>query len=161
LSAAAALTRGLHRAAPGSTTKVVRVDVGPVSSASARAWIAYATDTLGVLRGLPDQLPQRALDGFASLLEEWRPIAASNAPFRWSSDEDPARVQYLVRALYVAGTVIEQEAASGRAHIRPPEADEFHVVLVREVLDALERESDADAHFVQEMRNIWDIARRD
>jgi hypothetical protein len=69
------------------------------------------------------------------------------------------RAQYLLNALYVTGTLIEQEAAAGRAHLRPAAADEFHIVLVRDVLDTLAHESDADAHFVQEMRNVWDIAR--
>jgi hypothetical protein len=140
----------------------VHIAVGPVSSDSAQAWISYATDTLALLRALPEeQLPRHALDGFASLLDEWRRIARHAGQFRWSSEERPERVQYLLNALYVAGTLIEREAASGRARLRPPEADEFHVVLVREALDALEHESDADAQFVAQMRNVWSIARRD
>ena len=80
----------------------MRVDLGPVSPESAQAWISYATDTLGVLRGLPEeQLSSRALDAFASLLPR----------------DDP----------------------EGRA----------------------EHESDADAQFVEQMRNVWGIARRD
>jgi hypothetical protein len=141
---------------------VVRVDLGPVSTESAQAWISYATDTLTLLRALPeDQVPSHALDGFASLLNEWRPIAERGKPFRWSSNEQPERVQYLLNALYVAGTVIEQEAASGRARLRPASADEFHVLLVREALGALEHESSTDAQFVEQMRNVWEIARRD
>jgi hypothetical protein len=140
----------------------VRVVVGPVSSASARAWIAYATDMLAVLRTLPEQeMPPPALAAFASLLDEWRPIAQRAEPFRWSSDERPERAQYLLNALYRSGTIIEREADSGRARLRPAAADEFHVLLVREVLDALQHESDADAHFVEELRNVWGIARRD
>ena len=139
---------------------VVHIEVGPVSAVSARIWIAYATEMLALLRALPEpQVPAHALDAFASLLEEWRPIAQRDEPFRWSSDEAPERAQYLLNALYVAGTRIEEEAAAGRAHLRPAAADEFHIVLVREVLDTLAHESDADAHFVQEMRNVWDIAR--
>lgn len=115
-----------------------------------------------LLRELPDEeLSPRLLDAFAALLDEWRPIARRAEPFRWSSDETPERVQYLLNALYVAGTLIEREAAAGRVLLRPAAAAEFHVVLVLEVLAALERESEADAHFVQEMRNIWGIARRD
>jgi hypothetical protein len=115
-----------------------------------------------LLRTLPEQeLPSQALAAFASLLDEWRPIAERAEPFRWSREEMPERAQYLLRALYVAGTLVEREAASGRARLRPAIADEFHVVLVHEVLDALERESEGDAHFVREMRNIWGIARRD
>jgi hypothetical protein len=140
----------------------VHIEVGPVSSGSARAWITYATDMLALLRALPEeQLPRRALDAFASLLDEWGPIAQHADQFRWSSEEQPERVQYLLNALYVAGTLIEREAASGRARLRPAVADEFHVVLVREALDALEHESDADAQFVEQMRNVWTIARRD
>jgi hypothetical protein len=30
-----------------------------------------------------------------------------------------------------------------------------------EIIDALEHESDADAHFVHEMRDVWGIARDD
>ena len=140
----------------------VRIEIGPVSSASAQAWIDYATDMLAMLRALPDEpLPPNALDGFASLLEEWRPIAARPEPFRWSSDEPPERAQYLLKALYIAGTLIEREAASGRARLRPAAADEFHVVLVRESLEALEHQSSADAQFVEQMRNVWGTARRD
>ena len=88
-------------------------------------------------------------------------IAERDEPFRWVSDEPPERVQYLVNALYWTGTIVEREASAGRARLRPPEADEFHVVLVHAALTALERESEADAHFVQELRGLWGIARRD
>jgi hypothetical protein len=74
---------------------------------------------------------------------------------------NPERAKYLINALYLAGTVIEEEAAAGRARLRPTEADVFHIALVHEVLHSLEYESDADAHFVHEIRNIWDIAQRD
>lgn len=140
----------------------MRVDIGPVSSGSARAWVDYATEMLALLRSLPGEpLPTHALDGFASLLDEWRPIAAHDEPFRWSSDEPPERVRYLVNALYIAGTTIEREALEGRARYRPAAADEFHVQVVHESLDALEHESRTDAQFVDQMRSVWDIARRD
>jgi hypothetical protein len=138
----------------------VHVEVGPVSAASARAWISYATDMVALLRSRADsRLSPSALDAFAGLLDEWRPIAEADAPFRWSSEERPERVQYLLHALYIAGTVIEQEAAAGQARLRPAAADEFHIVLVHELLDTLEHESEADAHFVREIRNVWGIAR--
>ena len=141
---------------------LVRIDIGPVSSDSAQAWITYATEMLALLRVLPEQeLAPSVLDAFASLLEEWRPIAQGGGPFRWSSEQTPERVEYLLSALYVAGTLVEREAAAGRARLRPASADEFHLVLVHELLAALEHESETDAHFVQEMRNIWGIARRD
>jgi hypothetical protein len=141
----------------------MHVDIGPVAPASARAWIAYATDMLTLLRTVPEPtLSPKELDAFEGLLAEWRPIAErDNGVFRWSSTESPERVQYLINALYVAGTVIEREAAAGRAHLRPAAADEFHIRLVRGVLDALEQESEADAHFARQMRDLWTIARPD
>lgn len=145
-----------------ATPEPVQVEIGPVSSESARAWIDYATETLDVLRKTDDpRLPPPVLDAFAELLDTWRPIAQTAEPFRWSSRESPERVQFLLYALYVAGLVTEREAAAGLAHLRPPATDEFHFVLVREILATLEHESDADAHFAQELRNIWGIARDD
>jgi hypothetical protein len=115
---------------------------------------------LAVLKELHDpSLPAPVLHGFAGLLDAWRPIAAGLEPFHWSGDVPAERVQYLLRGLYLSGEVVEREAAAGRARLRPAVADEFHLVLVREVLDALEHESDADAHFVRELRNVWRIAR--
>jgi hypothetical protein len=138
----------------------VQVDIGPVTSTSARAWIAYASDTLVDLRELPEiDIVAGALDAFAELLDEWRPIAERAEPFRWVSEEPLERVTYLLNALYWAGTIVEREAATGRAHLRPPEADEFHIVLVRAALTALEQGSEADAHFVEELRGVWGIAR--
>jgi hypothetical protein len=115
-----------------------------------------------VLRALPaGQVPERALDTFESLLDEWRPIASRSAPFRWATEQPSERIQYLINALYLAGVAIEHEAEAGRARIRPHAADEFHVVLVHEVLDALAHGSHGDLQFVEQMRNVWDVARRD
>ncbi|HET9730891.1 MAG TPA: hypothetical protein VFR41_15775 [Acidimicrobiia bacterium] len=146
---------------PSGTSRSMRVELGPVSSASARAWIEYATDVLAYLRTVADpRLAPRVLDAFESFLDEWRPIATRPEAFRWTSDDAPERVQYLVNALYLAGTIVEDEAAHGRVSLRPAIADEFHVQLVRQLLDALERQSTADAHFVHEIRDLWSVARR-
>ena len=140
----------------------MEIDVGPVSRASAQAWIAYATETLTELRRRPDiERIAGALDAFAALLDEWRPIGERADPFRWVGDEPPERVQYLLNALYWAGTIVQREAGAGGVRLRPPEADEFHVVLVQAALTALEHESEADAHFVGELRGVWRIARLD
>ena len=140
----------------------MHVEVGPVSSASAQAWIAYAADMLVLLRALPSaEVPSGALDAFEALLDEWRPIAQSGERFRWTKDESPEQAKYLMNALFVAGTLIEREAETGKARLRPPEADEFHMMLVQDVLRSLEQQSDSDAHFVKEMRDVWPIARRD
>ena len=138
----------------------VRIDVGPISRASAVAWLDYADEALVDLRraGGPS-IPAGALDGFAALVREWRAVAAREDPFRWTVDLPPERVEYLIRALYEAGLVIERESEAHRARLRPREADEFHLVLVDRVLGALEQESPSNAQFVEAMRAVWRVAR--
>jgi hypothetical protein len=139
----------------------MHVEIGPVSAASAKAWIAYASAMVEVLRGAREPgIPPQALDGFVELLDEWRPLAEGDEPFRWSADEDPERAKFLLNALYRAGLVIEAEAEAGHAQLRPAAADEFHFQLVHEVLEALEKESEADAQFVEGLRGVWGVARR-
>jgi hypothetical protein len=137
----------------------VNVDVGPVSHDSAVAWLDYATASLPALRRLPDvQLPAKALDAFADLLVQWRAVAdRSPGPFRWVSDETPERAEYLMRALFEAGLVIERAGAAGEADLRPHEADEFHHVLIACVLSALAGESPSNAQFADTMRAEWHL----
>jgi hypothetical protein len=135
----------------------VRIEVGPVSHVSAAAWLAYADATLPALRRLPDaQLPAKALDSFGDLLTEWHAILERDpGPFRWSSSETPERAEYLMRALFEAGLVIERAEAAGEAALRPHEADEFHHVLIDCVLSALAGESESNAQFAETMRTEW------
>ncbi|MGZ8765471.1 MAG: hypothetical protein ACXW2C_07260 [Acidimicrobiia bacterium] len=139
----------------------MNVEVGPVSHASAVAWLDYATEALADLRTAPaSPVSPHALELFADLLAEWRAIAATDDRWRWTAEMAPEKVEFLIRALYEAGLVIEHESAAKRARLRPPEADEFHVVLVECVLAALEAEGGSSAQFVESLRNEWDIARR-
>lgn len=139
----------------------MKVDVGPVSRDSAAAWLDYATEALAELRRSQDvQVSAHALDGFDALLQEWRKVAAKPGPFRWRAERSAEQVEFLIRALYESGVVIEREHDARGARLRPPDADEFHVVLVDCVLSALEHESPSNAQFVAAMRDQWEIARR-
>ena len=139
----------------------MRLEVGPVSHASAVAWLDYAREALaGLRRAQGSRVPTGALNTFGELLDQWGVIAAEDRPFRWISEEPPERVEFLIRALYEGGLVIERESEAHRARLRPPEADEFHVVLVDCALSALEHEGPSYAQFAEGMRNEWDIARR-
>lgn len=131
--------------------------MGPVSHGSAVAWVDYATATLPVLRRLPDaQLPAKAIDAFDDLLGQWRTIVERNdGPFRWTSDETPERAEYVMRALFEAGLVIERAGSAGEAELRPHAADEFHHVLIDCVLSALASESQSHAQFAETMRTEW------
>jgi hypothetical protein len=137
------------------------VEIGPVSRASARAWLDYAAVAIGELRVSEDpKVPPAALDRFEALLGQWRTAAARRGPFHWSTDESPERVEFLMNALYAAGLEIEHGAATGAMTLRPPEADEFHIVLVQQVLDTLARQGGSNAEFVDSLRNDWVIARK-
>jgi hypothetical protein len=139
----------------------VNVEVGPVSHASAVAWLDYADEALADLRTAPESpVPPHALALFADLLAEWRAIAATDARWRWTAEMPPEKVEFLIRALYEAGLVIERESEAKRARLRPSEADEFHIVLVECVLSALEAEGGSNAQFVESLRDEWEIARR-
>ncbi|MBM3674230.1 MAG: hypothetical protein FJW88_04625 [Actinobacteria bacterium] len=105
-------------------------------------------------------VPPDALDAFAGLLREWRKVARRPDPFRWHAELDPEQAEFLIRALYESGVVIEREHEARRARLRPPEADAFLVILVDCVLSALEHEGPSNAQFVAAMRDQWEIARR-
>jgi hypothetical protein len=139
----------------------VLIEIGPVSRVSALAWLDYATVALGELRATETpRVPARALDRFAELLTEWRSAATREGPFHWSTDEAPEKVEFLMNALYSAGLEIERGAAEGRSTLRPPAADEFHIVMVQQVLDTLAHQSRSNAEFVESLRNDWLIARK-
>lgn len=141
----------------------MRVEIGPVSRVSALAWLDYAADALAELRAArAGTVPTSALDRFGSLLDEWRETAATTdpaTPFHWEADQPPERVEFLMKALYTAGLEIERGAAAGTMTLRPPAADEFHILMVRQVLATLERQDRSNAEFVESLRNEWTIAR--
>ena len=66
-----------------------------------------------------------------------------------------------MKALYQAGLEIEDGMQHHGMRLRPATADEFHIVLVRQVLDTLKLEGRSNAEFVDSLRNDWHIARPD
>jgi hypothetical protein len=140
----------------------MKIEIGPVSRASAMAWLDYATAAVADLRRVaPGSVAPSAIDGFEGLISTWREAAQAPGPFHWQSDEPPERVEFLMKALYTAGVEIERGVETHGMQLRPTAADEFHVVLVRQVLDTLALESRSNAEFVESIRNEWRIARRD
>ena len=140
----------------------MKIEIGPVSRASALAWLDYAmTAVADIRRVAPRSVSASALDGFDELITSWRAAAHHAGPFHWETDETPERVEYLMKALYTAGLEIERGIETHGTQLRPKEADEFHFVLVRQVLDTLALEGRSSAEFVESIRNEWLIARRD
>ena len=140
----------------------MKIEVGPVSRASALAWLDYAMAALADLRRVgPTSVSATAIDGFDALITTWRLAAKRPGPFHWETHEPAERVEYLMKALYMAGLEIERGVETHGMQLRPKEADEFHFVLVRQVLDTLALEGRSSAEFVESIRNEWLIARRD
>ena len=140
----------------------VHIELGPASSVSARAWVEYADETLAAVRQLEGiAIAPDAFDRFEALLESWRPITERDEPFHWEFDESPEQAAFLMEALFRVGLIVEAAATEGRARLRPPEADEFHVMLVHAVLATLEVDSAASSHFVDELRVQWGVASTD
>lgn len=138
----------------------MQVEIGPVPSKAALAWLDYAD---GVLRELDRDdrgIPAGARAEFRRLTAEWRAAAQADPTFRWTGNPDPAHVEFLVLSLYRLGTRLSDEEREGRRELRPPEARRFHVVLVQSVLDALERQGVSEAQFVAQLREQWEPARR-
>jgi hypothetical protein len=138
----------------------MRVEIGPVPLPSASAWLDYATNVIEDLRGAPGAVTSGVLDAFSKYVDDWqatadRAVARGDEVFRWSGQAAPETVEYLVFALYRLGERLTEEQRSGARAPRPPEAQRFHTVLVRSVLAALEREGDAEAHFVAHLREVW------
>ena len=140
----------------------MKIEIGPVARASALAWLDYASVAIADLRRVaPKTLTPAAIDGFESLIAQWRIAAAQSGPFHWQTDESPERVEFLMKALYQAGLEIEDGIQHHGMRLRPATADEFHIVLVRQVLDTLKLEGRSNAEFVDSLRNDWHIARPD
>ena len=140
----------------------MKIEIGPVAHASALAWLDYATEAIADLRRVaPKSLTPSAIDGFESLIAAWRIAAVQPGPFHWATDEPPERVEFLMKAMYQAGLEIEDGIQHHGMRLRPAAADEFHIVLVRQVLDTLRLESRSNAEFVDSLRNDWRIARPD
>ena len=133
----------------------MRVEIGPVPSDSARAWIGYARETVELLRADPGEVPPRALDRFVGYLDEWEVPATQSDTFRWTSELSVEMLEYLTNWLYRIGVRVQAEADAGSGRLRPTTADKFHVVLVRSMLDALEREGPGPAQFAEQLRAQW------
>ena len=140
----------------------MKVEIGPVSRASALAWLDYGEEAVAHFRRVtPQSVSSSAIDGFEELLTAWRIAARPPGPFHWETDEPPERVEYLMKALYSAGLEIEEGVERHSIGLRPAEADEFHMVVVRQVLDTLAQQGRSNAEFVESLRNEWRIARPD
>src|SRR5262245_31392687 len=79
--------------------RTVLVDVGPVPSSSARAWIDYARSILRGLDtsgdGVDAEVGPDVVDAFRRYLDDWYRTARRNREFRWVVEIEEERAEYL------------------------------------------------------------------
>jgi hypothetical protein len=136
----------------------VRVEIGPVSGASAVAWIAYGRSVVDHLGPSAPPTRRGVLDRFTELLDSFSAIASPAGSFSWATDVDPEEAEFLMKGLFEIGLVVEAEHAAGHIPLRPAVADEFHHMVVRQVLAEIETEGPAFAQFVEGLRADWGVA---
>jgi hypothetical protein len=135
--------------------------VGPVARSSAVAWIAWADDVCGDLRDDPSSrwAWPPLLFGADGYLQQWkRSDLSAGRTFRWHGDVDADQLEYLIHGLLRLDGQLAVEVEDGAQPPAPEEAREFYLVLVRDLLYALEMEGTGRAAFVDQLRSGWPTA---
>lgn len=150
--------RGGHRNGSDSTVDLVAIHLGPVPSASARAWLSYARAVLG---HVPTEagidgiwLPADAVVGFEWFLDEWEAAADEDETFRWEGEVPREQAEYFFHAFFrlVNHLAARAEADGPQA---PPESGAFYQALVGSLLEALEHEGETASDFYAHLRDFW------
>jgi hypothetical protein len=137
----------------------MHVEVGPVTAASAGAWIGYARAVLagGRVQGrrMDAGVPGDVAESFGRYLDTWQAIADKGGDFKWADDVDPEEAEYLVLAFFRAAQRLADAAAVRGRTTMPPEGALFYSCLVNGLLDALASEGKSTAGFAEELRGFW------
>ena len=133
--------------------------MGPVARSSAVAWIAWADHVCGDPRSdQPRSSWPPLLFGADGYLQQWKGSGASpDDTFRWHAEVDPDQLEYLIHGL-LRLDAMAVEADDGGQPPAPDEGREFYLVLVRDLLHALEMEGTGRAAFVDQLRCCWPSA---
>lgn len=134
----------------------MRVVIGPVSVASATAWLDYADEVIDELAAMaPGECftTSEVLEVFRGYLTSWR-AAAVGTDLVWERDIAPEQVEYDMHAFQRVVDVLSQRAAEG-GRAAPPEGEDFYLALLNGVLSALQAEGPASASFAKHLSEFW------
>lgn len=136
----------------------MRVEFGPVPSSSAIAWIDYAETVLR--SGGPEpysdtDAPTDAVSAFLTYLGEWRRAAEASEAFTWSIELPEEVAEYQVLAFYRIVRRLAEAAETRGQRLAPPEGQEFYLMLVDRLLDALASEGAGASEFAEHLRSFW------
>jgi hypothetical protein len=127
----------------------VKVEVGPVPSAAATAWLDYATSVVVERRRT---MPVQVVASFVGYLEEWKAAAGEGAIFHWEGKAEPEEVEYLLHAWFKLAT---ERAESGRDAGGPDEGRPFYSAVVHALLQALRTENASTAELADHLAQFW------
>lgn len=134
----------------------MRVDLGPVASASVLSWIDNARAVLAGVRRAGDRLPVELPDdveaSFLSYLAQWEEEARRADPFVWSADVDVEHARHLVVYFFSLLTLDDEVWTAHGLPFAPPESDAFYEVVSTAVTDAL---AAADAEVGASIKASW------
>jgi hypothetical protein len=132
------------------------VVIGPVSSASALAWLDYADgvlDELGAMAPGECFTSPEVIEVFRGYVTSWR-ASAVGPELLWERDIPAEQVEYDMHAFQrVAEVLAERAEREGTA--APEEGEDFYLALLQGVLSALEAEGPASAAFAQHLGEFW------
>jgi hypothetical protein len=137
----------------------MRVRVGPLPSAGAALWIAYARTVVGRAIVRPKELgvslSSDAVESIDAYLDDWERAAAEGPEFVWEADVDPDALVALGGAWYEIAGALAKDAERRGYPMSPPEGDEFYRSLVTGFLDALDGAGDRYAELAGQLRLEW------
>lgn len=134
----------------------MRVVIGPVSVASADAWLDYAEDVIEELAAMaPGECftTPEVLDVFRAYVASWRE-AAVGTEMVWERDIAPEQVEYDMHAFQRVAEVLARRAEE-HGQAAPPEGEDFYVALLQGVLAALEAEGPSSAAYAKHLSEFW------
>ena len=137
----------------------MRVRVGPLPSAGAALWIAYARTVVGRAIVRPQELgvslPPDAVESIDAYLDEWDRAAADGPEFVWEADIEPDALVSLGSAWFGIADALARDAERRGYPMSPPEGDEFYRSLVIGFLDALDGAGGGYADLADRLRVEW------
>lgn len=134
----------------------MRVVIGPVSSASALAWLDYADEVLDELASMaPGECftAPEVLAVFRAYVTSWRQ-AAVGSEMVWERDIPAEQVEYDMHAFQRIAEVLAARAEE-RGAAAPPEGEDFYLALLNGVLTALQAEGPSSASYAKHLSEFW------
>lgn len=134
----------------------MRVVIGPVSAASALAWLDYADEVIVELDAIaPGECftTPEVLEVFRSYVASWRASAVGDE-LLWERDIPAEQVEYHMHAFQRVAEVLDQRAEE-RGTASPPEGEDFYAAILQGVLTALDAEGPSSAAFAEHLAEFW------